>query len=1012
MATASSGVGQPSPDGSPQGSPPVSPSGAPALDGADLARRMLEAAETAARAAASTASAVELFRQQADAAGGNSKSTDWFKLLPKPGAFEPKDYDQEVAMWREWWWTVNQYLCTLDNKYEAEVKYIETHTSVYQDPGLMNEEEKKRSMFLYGLLASLLRGRLLTVLRGVPDNNGYEALRQLVMQCQPTSRNRSLGILNALMSWKEFDMKGALLSQIVRLEDAFREYDKISMQPLASEVRFAILLRCISGQLRMHINVSLKEDASYDALREMVLQYDRANIRWTEAMSLGTSRASHDDGGAAPMDIDRVKGAKGKDKGKKGKSKTKDFKGGKGKAGFGKYDGGKSKGKDRGKNKDSGKYGKQGTQQGRGKGPLPADVCKLCGGRGHWSRECPVRNLRQVAQTQDGGSTVATQSMVSGSSGAQAVQGSPQSTTVRRIIQVDLDELNEEEEPIPELYIRVVRAGETHDLTYSDSDDDWCLCSGYGAGNSAYFMDYANNAMTVAVENMEANGSRPMVDGGTFIRGVTVGNNTSIVLDSGADMSVLPLSYQKVGKPLSKTSVLRDAQGNRMAGGNLRQAVVELEDDLGNRVCIKETFALSNVMEPLLALGKMLKKGWRVGGQHGEVHLSYGDFDKVVQSRNNSLMTQASIRMVMLDEDEKGAMVRAVTMSFEGLMRDLMTVPGWHLSMDRRVPFLVVPNTKNFKDCYPQFNRNDFPFRSTVILKGHIWEVVEVAEDKLDEGEIPECEGTETTVVCFFHQAMEDFNAAMEDFNAVGIIHTGDDDPFLQPLLRERQKGGEQQREQQGFGWFGRSLEDGVYEVEDDESVGGQMEAVDDDPLQRPHPVVMEGEQMEEIEIEGVKYTPQTSLRKLREGLKLCGLPKGRSKEQAWKRLSEHHRHFAENLGAELARREFERRKIAEGGDGVRPQSIPRLPTKAERQVHELTHWPYEDWCMQCVAARGKADPHRRQSDDQLRQEGKSEFPVISFDYAFTRGLEEPPELDKEDLRLYGGDVRGPCHQL
>ena len=43
----------------------------------------------------------------------------------------------------------------------------------------------------------------------------------------------------------------------------------------------------------------------------------------------------------------------------------------------------------------------------------------------------------------------------------------------------------------------------------------------------------------------------------------------------------------------------------------------------------------------------------------------------------------------------------------------------------------------------------------------------------------------------------------MEDVNGVGIIHTGADDPSLQPLLRERQKGGEQhgeqQREQQGF---------------------------------------------------------------------------------------------------------------------------------------------------------------------------------------------------------------------
>ena len=194
------------------------------------------------------------------------------------------------------------------------------------------------------------------------------------------------------------------------------------------------------------------------------------------------------------------------------------------------------------------------------------------------------------------------------------------------------------------------------------------------------------------------------------------------------------------------------------------------------------------------------------------------------------------------------------------------------------------------------------------------------------------------------------------------------------------------------------------YEVEDEDSDNGaQMEAAEGDPLQRPQRAVDEAEEDEEIEIEGEKeYSAKSSLRKLREGLRICGLPKGRSKEQAWKRLSEHHRHFAENLGAELARREH-----AEGGDGVSPQSIPRLPTKAERQVHELTHWPYEDWCMQCVAARGKADPHRRSAEDELRMEAQSEYPVVSLDYAFTRGLTEPTEGDKEDLRLYGGDVRG-----
>ena len=217
--------------------------------------------------------------------------------------------------------------------------------------------------------------------------------------------------------------------------------------------------------------------------------------------------------------------------------------------------------------------------------------------------------------------------------------------------------------------------------------------------------------MNAVAELYGTGGLRPLDGEEAYIRGVRLENNIPVVLDSGADMSVLPMKFKNVGLALSKKSVLRDAQGNRMAGVALRQAIVELVDDEGNKACIKETFALSNVAEPLLALGKMLKKGWTVAGQ--------------------------------------------------------------------------------------------------------------------------------------------------------------------------------------------------------------------------------------------------------------------------------------------------------EGGDGVRPQSIPRLPMKAERQVHQLTHWPYEDWCMQCVAARGKADPHRRSAEDELRMEAKSEYPVVSLDYAFTRGLREPTEADKEDLRLYGGDVRG-----
>ena len=170
--------------------------------------------------------------------------------------------------------------------------------------------------------------------------------------------------------------------------------------------------------------------------------------------------------------------------------------------------------------------------------------------------------------------------------------------------------------------------------------------------------------------------------------------------------------------------------------------------------------------------------------------------------------------------------------------------------------FPVVVNSMHYKDSYPQVNRVDFPYRSTVILKGRIWEVVEVAERAQHEREIHEYCGELTTVVTFSHQEMEDTNNA-------GTINTGMDDPFLRPRLDDKARKDEAALERQGFGWHGRTLEDGVCEVEDDESedhMGVQPEAGEGDPVGREPPARYgPEEEAEEIEIEGVGNAWSTS---------------------------------------------------------------------------------------------------------------------------------------------------------
>ena len=44
-----------------------------------------------------------------------------------------------------------------------------------------------------------------------------------------------------------------------------------------------------------------------------------------------------------------------------------------------------------------------------------------------------------------------------------------------------------------------------------------------------------------------------------------------------------------------------------MTNGGMRQAMIELEDEDGQLVELRESFALSNVKEPLLALGKLMR---------------------------------------------------------------------------------------------------------------------------------------------------------------------------------------------------------------------------------------------------------------------------------------------------------------------------------------------------------------------------------------------------------------------
>ena len=97
-------------------------------------------------------------------------------------------------------------------------------------------------------------------------------------------------------------------------------------------------------------------------------------------------------------------------------------------------------------------------------------------------------------------------SLTSSGSASQAAASSQQSTQVRRIIQVKLNDLDE---PMEEPLVRVVKASESYDMTYSDSDGEWCICEENGDGDTTYFTKFTDGIKDFAGEHGMDGGSSP-----------------------------------------------------------------------------------------------------------------------------------------------------------------------------------------------------------------------------------------------------------------------------------------------------------------------------------------------------------------------------------------------------------------------------------------------------------------------------------------------------------------------
>ena len=142
-------------------------------------------------------------KQMLSFAGNATDEKAWYRILPKPAVFDCKDRETEIATWRDWAWTFEQYLGSLDANFVGDIKTLRANPSTEVDMSVQTDSEKRRGVFLYGLLASLWKQRPLLVLKQVMDCNGFEAYRQVIQSNEPMNKYVIAGADHELASLQQ-----------------------------------------------------------------------------------------------------------------------------------------------------------------------------------------------------------------------------------------------------------------------------------------------------------------------------------------------------------------------------------------------------------------------------------------------------------------------------------------------------------------------------------------------------------------------------------------------------------------------------------------------------------------------------------------------------------------------------------------------------------------------------------------------------------------------------------------
>ena len=477
-----------------------------------------------------------------------------------------------------------------------------------------------------------------------------------------------------------------------------------------------------------------------------------------------------------------------------------------------------------------------------------------------------------------------------------------------------------------------------------------------------------------------------------------------IGLDSGADVSVMPFSWEIYGSDSWNSAVvrLRDAQGNIMPHGPTKKVTLEFDE-----VSLVENFTPCSVSAPLLALGKLIRKGWSFQHDNGALYLVNDGVSIPVKVRGNALSISARVRSVKQDfwslecgvlkrihnvkrysrftPEDPGCPFpieylgsRRTTVRADGAMEEddwrnsgeLREAEGWtgctifHVQSDALIRSIIVNmNAFCYEDMVSGWNLLDIGVpahkgvgdkyldtRDTFPMADWPYRSTFVkVEDKWILTEWCERLSAMQSLTAVIPEARmgpstKRLTLLHVDFDAPESLQIELVDDFLEAVHVPKP--------------------DEEDQVPGDPFVDEPQEAPalpEQDAADRPRLELHEvGQQT--VLVEGVALSVESGSAALREACRSLGLGTSGSKKILFKRLQ-----------TACAKKE-----IMEGAatvDAAQPQNrqpdqvqpVPE-PNLHDRTLHELTHTPYQKWCEICVAVKGRRDRHGAQAKDARKE--------------------------------------------